>query len=388
MVGRCGRRTYCRRVAIDTGCGRAYALSEKEGSVSSSRARGFAFIAAALAVSIAALLLVGTVRSTPDAIAGPCADPPDLYRSDDDPNEVDPIDEAQLFQLSGTTIEREFRVIAYPNVPPPSKPQPYLQIEITPVGSEPDITVSWDPETAGMGFFTTLTAQIAAGAEQGPHYFTIKITCHPTDPVIRTIPVAIWVDTCPPPPDTDSPTPTKTPFVTGNPNFAAQPQGESCTITTPTPVVTPSPTPATTSPSPTPSLRPNQSYQHWGDVDCAPNDTDLTDALEMLKYLDSLPTPSPTPTATPSPTPTSSPSPTPRKVCFFFGATEEIFEYFDNLPQGDALRTVQEGDFNCSGGAPDALDALAIVAYVAGSPMEPPANCPQIGQWVIVSTTS
>ena len=63
-------------------------------------------------------------------------------------------------------------------------------------------------------------------------------------------------------------------------------------------------------------------------------------------------TPTPTPSDTPTPSPTGVPTPSP-------------------LPHGN-------GDVNCSG-AVNAVDALQILRYVAGLPVNLPVGCPQIG---------
>ena len=333
--------------------------------ISASSRRSVAILVAGAVTAALCVILIQGIRTPPNAIAGPCADKAALYY--DIPDQVLPVEQDAGYVTRQQNYYRQYFVKANPDVPPPSKPQPYLQINIHPAGGQdPQIVVFFSPNEAGESFSTVLYVDIGPLAVPGKHSYQIEILCHPTDPVVTMVDFDLWVDACPAP-TTNSSTQDST---------DAQPLAD-----TPTPVPFPTDCSAATdtpgpSVSPTPTPRPGNVT--WGDVDCSAGSS-LTneDALAILKHaIEQTPTPPATPIVTPPPTPTPGP-------CFLWKVLVKISQVFGFHVAANGGLEVEWGDFNCSGAA-DAGDALSVLRYLAGFTDQFPQACPQIGERVQV----
>ena len=187
----------------------------------------------------------------------------------------------------------------------------------------------------------------------------------PTGPVPTPTPTPIPVVTPEPSTEvTDEPTPVATPTPTASPIPTAGPSGTpgptgsgSPTVTatpfgTPTPVATCDPL-ATCTPPPTPAPTPAGQQRTWGDDNCS-GDADPIDSLLTLRHDAGL-------------TVNTGDCP----------GMGEVVEVANASPH-------PWGDIDCSGEV-NPVDSLKLLRFDAGLDVSQPANCPEIGDPVLVS---
>ncbi|MEX0682185.1 MAG: hypothetical protein WD904_01330 [Dehalococcoidia bacterium] len=319
------------------------------------------FAAALVALTVIVVFSGSPVGTTPTALAGPCAAPPELYREDGTVK----LTSQELYAKQGGIRQRLYEIDSFPAVPPPNKPQPYLTIEILPtdpVPAHPGIEATMSPNEANQQFDSLLTITVGADVPPGVYQYVIEIVCHPGEPLVTNIPVDLYVETCPAPaapagvasatpepfPETcEEPTETPGPTCPAAPGAQG---GAGCP--TPTPTVVPTPT-ATPSATPLSDL--------WGDVDCS-DEVNPIDSLKELRTDAGLP-------ATQVP---------------FCPAWNALVRFLLSLNSDIGVQgglEVPWGDVDCSG-LLSPVDSLKILREDAGLNVDQPNGCPPLGEEV------
>jgi len=280
--------------------------------------------AAAIIALLAAFFALWAPAGPQPALAGPCADDPELYFENFPVQGV-----PDLYTSPGRDHVAELEVVTFPGQLPPGKPPVTIDISSD---LEPGISIGFDPPESDGTFFTDILVFIGPEVPPDAYDHTITVVCHEQESFFD---FTIWVSQCP------------ANQSSGSGGSSPEPWPETCEepditpTATPTPFLTPTPTGTladtpTLSPTPAPALT-------QGNVDCRPP-VNSVDALQTLLHVARLPT-----------------------------------NVADGCPEIASEVASLWGDVNCDD-AVDSLDALIVLLWLANLPYSVPAGCPDIGE--------